>query len=151
MIETIDVVEAAILPELFYSVAVSSLKDDDAKIIIEKLRDDVLLYRSVLPEHAKGTFDRHLDKTATKITDTFYNAQTKQWDGVAMFSTFLELASHLSEKGDLKITDGFAHCVRVISEKMHEQHYETWEGMMIVAKKRANRVLTILQSRGYFK
>lgn len=152
MIKTKDVVEAALMPELLYSVAVQSLNDTDAQIIIDKLKGDVLLYRDVLPnDHAKKTFDRFLDRTATEITDTFFSKETNQWDSVGMFSAFLQLASDLAEAEKLKVTADLAFCIRTLSTLLEDQHGDVWDGMVKAAGKRSRRTLKLLQSKGYFQ
>lgn len=149
-IETRAVVEAALLPELFFSVAEKSLKDDDAKTVIDKLKDDVLLYKSVLSVQAQDTFDRFVDKTCNEVLLSLYDKQRDGWDAVTCFSTFLEVTSRLAEKGQLKITDDFAFAVRTISEKMAEQHGDVWNGMLKAAGKRSDKVMNIFNKRGYY-
>lgn len=149
--KTAEVVEAALIPELLWSVAVESLKEGESEKVISALKEDVSMYRSVLPVHAQSTFDRYLNRTATEVTDLFYNKQTKEWDAVSMFSTFIELALTLQSKNKLKVSDNLQNAVGAITEKMYEQHEKTWEGMMKSSSKRAAKVLQHLNNRGYFK
>lgn len=119
-IETRAVVEAALIPELLFSVSEQSLGDDDAKQVLNALTRDVNRYKDVLPKHAKLTFDRHVDKTCNEILKSMFDKQRGGWDAVSCFSVLLELCSRLAEQGKLRVTDDLSFAVRTISHHMAE-------------------------------
>lgn len=149
-IETLEAVEAALMPELLFSVSEKSLKDDDAQKVLDALKRDVELYKGVLPKDKRGTFDRYLDKTCNEILMSLYDKKKDGWDAISCYSAFVELCSRLAEEGKLKVTEDLAFAVRTITQLMEEQHGSTWNGMLKAAGKRSGKILTIMHRRKYF-
>lgn len=155
--KTAEVVEAALMPDLLYRVTSKTFKNGpkakdtfNAELINEALHRDVLRYRDLLSKSAQDTFDRYLERTAVKLMDKLKNTKQGNWDTVSVLSTLLELCKIFDKQECMKVTEDLQYAVFHTYKLLDTQHGKAWDGMQKAARKRARKLLKIMQEAGYY-